>query len=97
MKRILIPISVIILLILITGCQKSLGEATTAILVPCGDSDNGLDYYHFGQVIFRDTVYEDKCLDLKTLAETYCINDRHLEAKTYTCEYNCVEGRCATE
>ena len=95
--RIITIISIIFLLILISGCQRSLGDATLAILIPCEDSDNGLDYFHSGQAIYKNEIYKDQCLDEKTLAEVYCVNDRYLRAESYTCPFQCLNGKCMTE
>jgi len=87
----------ILILILISGCQRPVGEAAASLFITCEDSDQGLDYYHYGQVIYRNDIYADECLDSNTLLETYCVADRHLEAQTYTCEFTCSQGKCTTE
>jgi len=66
----------------------------------CDDSDNGIDYYHFGIVETPENTHSDSCRPLWPdgedefeLIEYYCIGN-FLMSVYYECPNGCRNGRC---
>ena len=74
-------------------CKKS-AEETAVIEKKCADSDNGLDYYTSGNVVFNGIKYDDKCVGSMALSERYCDDDK-FRTRDFKCPDYCLNGACA--
>lgn len=71
------------------GCKDG---ACIKKVIPCEDSDAGLDYAEKGKACSETECKEDKCLDEKYLSEAYC--SEGVKQEIYRCQDNCEEGKC---
>ena len=74
------------------ACKKS-AEETAVIEKKCADSDNGLDYYTLGNVVFNGIKYDDKCAGSISLSERYCEDDK-FKTRDFKCPDYCLNGIC---
>lgn len=76
------------------GCDSGACLGTGELL-PCSDSDGGIDYHTKGKVTTDGFSQEDSCSDLQpdSLYEWYCENSV-FKFKSYTCPNGCKDGAC---
>ncbi len=87
------------------GCVD--GACVRDIPQKCTDSDNGIDYYEKGYVIWDGMRYHDACVESYDeagnlqyssgmLVEVYC-TDEGVARKEYQCPNGCADGACNRE
>ncbi|MEM4260187.1 MAG: hypothetical protein QXG00_03040 [Candidatus Woesearchaeota archaeon] len=59
----------------------------------CIDSDGGLNPNVSGQVIYNEKIYQDYCLNNKTVEENYCSDDNVRRTRVFPCTY-CENNSC---
>lgn len=73
------------------GCGGAVCNAQSLF---CTDTDNGHNYYIFGNVNSSISGYQpDVCISNSILLETYCIGNNSYN-ETVTCPYGCLNGAC---
>ncbi len=78
-------------------CKDGACKKSKQTNLECVDTDNGIDFYNYGEVSFRNKVYKDHCiLDTNWLKEYYCYSNRK-RARLYKCPYKCYQGECINE
>ena len=59
----------------------------------CQETDDGIDYYEYGESSRGDDTFEDSC-NGDVLEEYWCNPDRKLKSQTHRCFYGCEQGAC---
>jgi len=83
----------------VSGCPIDLGQPTIGtdlpILVECGESDNGIDYYSAGTTRTTFEEKNDYCVE-NTLVEYYCDENDNINDTSFNCPYGyaCQDGAC---
>lgn len=77
-----------------SGLPTPTPTVVTVNIESCSDTDNGSVPSVKGKVIQGSKVYEDYCLDSKTVIENICATSSSAAASAIQCGVRCADGRC---
>jgi len=96
---ILFAVLTVLVVILLYAYNESIsGAVVVSNTQKCYDSDGGINYYAYGEVGYKNTVYKDYCSG-PVLNEQYCRKPTYgssgiVATKKYTCPNDCINGVC---